>query len=126
MLDLLILDLDNTIYPRDSGLFPAVDDRINLYMRQVLGIAEPEADRLRRRYRDEYHLTLIGLMRHQGIDATGYLEFVHDLPIPKYLAPDPELDELLGSLGLPIVILTNGSRGYASRVLAALGVTGLG
>jgi putative hydrolase of the HAD superfamily len=124
VLDLLILDLDNTIYPRESGLFTAVDGRITLFMSEVLGLAEAEADALRRRYRDEYHLTLIGLMRHQGVDPTLYLDFVHDLRIPEFLSPDPELDALLGSLGLPVIILTNGSREYAGRVLAALGVSG--
>jgi putative hydrolase of the HAD superfamily len=124
MLDLLILDLDNTIYPRESGLFAAIDDRIDLYIREVVGIGEAEADLLRQRYRDDYHLTMIGLMRHQGIEPGHYLEFVHDLPIPEYLSTDPELDSLLESIGLPIVILTNGSREYAGRVLDALGVSG--
>jgi len=48
MADVLIFDLDNTIYSRQRDLFSLIDRRINLYMSDTLGIPAEGVDGLRR------------------------------------------------------------------------------
>jgi putative hydrolase of the HAD superfamily len=116
-----ILDLDNTLYPSASGLFALIDANIQEFMRR-LGIPALEVPALRDRYRQEYGLTIGGLMAHHGVDPEEYEAFVHDVPLGDFLRPDPALDETLARLGGRRVVFTNGSRVHAEAVLACLGV----
>ena len=47
-MDVLIFDLDNTLYPAEKQLFSLIDVRINRYMTEIVGIPAPEVDALRR------------------------------------------------------------------------------
>ena len=38
MMDVLIFDLDNTLYPAERQLFNLIDVRINRYMTEMVGI----------------------------------------------------------------------------------------
>lgn len=116
-----ILDLDNTLYPATNGLFPLIDARIRAYMLR-LGIDPDDVPTLRDRYRREYGLTLGGLMAHHGVDPAEYEAYVHDVPVDRYLAPDPALDRVLGCLQGRRVLFTNGSAAHARAVLGRLGV----
>jgi putative hydrolase of the HAD superfamily len=120
-----LFDLDNTLYPPESGLFDQVDARINEFLSAHLGLGRSAADALRRRYHDEYGITLVGLMREHGTDPHHYLEFVHRLPVADVLGPDAALRSLIGGLPGRRSIFTNGSRRHALAVLSALGLDGL-
>jgi FMN phosphatase YigB (HAD superfamily) len=51
-MDILIFDLDNTLYPAEKQLFNLIDVRINRYMTEIVGIPAPEVDpALRPRHR---------------------------------------------------------------------------
>jgi pyrimidine 5'-nucleotidase len=60
------------------------------------------------------------LQRHHEVDPYDFLSYVHDLPLEKYLTPDPELRELI--LGLPQSkwIFTNADAAHSRRVLEVL------
>jgi putative hydrolase of the HAD superfamily len=120
-----LFDLDNTLYPPENGLFGAVDARINEFLATHLGVGGPAADELRRRYHDQYGITLVGLMEEHGTEPHHYLDFVHRVPVMAYLGPDPGLRELIDGLPGRRSIFTNGSRRHALAVLAALDLTGL-
>lgn len=120
-----LFDLDNTLYPPESGLFGRVDARINEFLATHLGLGATAADALRRRYHDEYGITLVGLMQEHGADPHHYLDFVHRLPVGDYLCADPILRALVASLPGHRSIFTNGSRRHALAVLSALGLEGL-
>jgi putative hydrolase of the HAD superfamily len=120
-----LFDLDNTLYPPENGLFGAVDARINEFLATHLGVSGPAADELRRRYHDQYGITLAGLMEEHGTEPHHYLDFVHHVPVVDFLCPDPGLRELIDGLPGRRSIFTNGSRRHALAVLAALGLTGL-
>ncbi len=122
---LWLFDLDNTLYPPETGLFGAVDARINRFLEQHLGVAGEEADDLRRRYHDAYGITLAGLMAEHRVDPDRYLEFVHDVPVRDYLAPDPELRAILAALPGRRAIFTNGSHRHAAAVVRALDLEGV-
>lgn len=121
-MDVLIFDLDNTLYPAEKQLFSLIDVRINRYMTEIVGIPAPEVDALRRDYWRLYGVTLQGLIRHHAVDPEDYLLYVHDIDVPSRLAPDRALREVLASLPQRKAVFTNGSICHADRVLAALGI----
>jgi putative hydrolase of the HAD superfamily len=121
-MDVLIFDLDNTLYPAERQLFNLIDVRINRYMTEIVGIPAPQVDGLRLEYWSLYGVTLQGLIRHHGVDPEDYLLYVHDIDVDSRLTPDLPLRETLASLPQRKAVFTNGSYSHASRVLAALGI----
>lgn len=124
-MDILIFDLDNTLYPAKKQLFNLIDVRINRYMIEVVGIPAPEVDALRREYWRLYGVTLQGLIRHHAVDPEDYLNYVHDIDVPSRLGPDPVLREALAGLPQRKTVFTNGSLCHADRVLSTLGIKDL-
>jgi putative hydrolase of the HAD superfamily len=121
-MDVLIFDLDNTLYPAEKQLFNLIDVRINRYMTEIVGIPAPEVDALRREYWRLYGVTLQGLIRHHAVDPEDYLLFVHDIDVTSRLSPDTHLREVLEKLPQRKAVFTNGSVCHADRVLSALGI----
>jgi putative hydrolase of the HAD superfamily len=122
-LQVVLFDLDNTIYPSASGLMQSIDGRIGEYVQQILGIDEEEALRMRRHYYAEFGTTLRGLRHHHHhVEIESYLQYVHDVAIDAFLASDSRLDALLAELPARKVIFTNSPREYAERVLKTLGL----
>ncbi|MDQ2692078.1 MAG: pyrimidine 5'-nucleotidase, partial [Chloroflexota bacterium] len=103
----LFFDLDDTLYPSSTGLWPAIKDRMNLYMIERLCIPEQDVPFLREQYFKMYGTTLRGLQERHDVDKEDFLAFVHDLPLNDYLAPDPLLRDVLTSLPTRNLIFTN-------------------
>lgn len=120
--DVIIFDLDETLYPRQAGIMQAIGRRITAYLEQFLGLSHEEAMALRQEYIQKHGTTLRGLQIHRGIDADHYLEFVHDVPVEELLRYDERLDRALESIDASKVVFTNASREHAERVLQALGI----
>lgn len=118
----LLLDLDDTLYPADSGLWEAIGDRIEDFMVDVAQIPRHEAPTLRQTYFEQYGTSLNGLIVRHGIDPHHYLSYVHDLPLAAYLRPDLRLRQMLSRLRRPPAIFTNADAAHARRVLEALEV----
>jgi len=129
----LLLDVDNTLYARACGVVEQVEELINRYLVERLGVAAADVDAIRSELREQYGTTLTGLMWHPGVpaqragseskfDADDYLAFVHAIELDGLLAPDPALAAMLAGLPCMKVALTNGSRSHALAVLARLGI----
>jgi len=116
----IFFDLDDTLYPASSGLWQAIKERMNTYMADRMGFDPAEIPRLREMYYLQYGTTLRGLQANHEIDVEDYLAFVHDLPLHKYIQPNPELRELITSLGTCNLVFTNADAAHARRVLKAL------
>ncbi|MHC1697652.1 MAG: pyrimidine 5'-nucleotidase [Geobacteraceae bacterium] len=121
-MEILLFDLDNTLYPPERELFALMDERINRYMHEVAGIPLTDVDALRRSYWQRYGVTMQGLMRHHGVDPEDFLAYVHDIDIARRLCPDPGLQEALSAVPLRKAVFTNSSRDHSERVLNALGI----
>lgn len=121
----LLVDLDDTVYRPETGLWAQIRERIGLYMHERLKLSWEEIPDLRRQFLKEYGTTMRGLVAVYGINEKEYLDFVHDLPIDQYLTPDPILYERLASIPLRRVIFTNADRWHAHRVLRAIGIQDL-
>jgi putative hydrolase of the HAD superfamily len=118
----VLFDLDETLYPKETGLMDLISERINEYMSSRLGIDPDEVASLRREYYERYGTTGRGLFLHHDLDVRDYFEFVHDLPVEEMMGPDHRLDEMLDSLEVEKAIFTNATAEHAHRVLRALQV----
>ena len=76
-----IFDLDNTLYPASSGLFPQVQERMNAYIARLLDVSLEEAKALRAQYFREHGTTMHGLMAVHRIDPHEFMAFVHDVDL---------------------------------------------
>ena len=116
----IFFDLDDTLYPADCGLWPVIRDRIGLFMVEQLNISSEEMPGLRRTLFEQYGTTLRGLQHQFSFSVSDFLAFVHDVPLSKYLKPDPELKLVLAKLPVRKYIFTNADVNHAKRVLKAL------
>ena len=116
----IFFDLDDTLYPPESGLWKAIKERMNNYMRDRMDISEHEIPILREKYFMQYGTTMRGLQANHNIDSDDFLTYVHDLPLKEYLTPNPTLRSVLASLPTRNLIFTNADINHAKRVLAAL------
>ncbi len=122
---LIIFDLDDTLYSQSLGLFAEVRVRIEGWLMRTLNLSLEEAQARRAQYFKQYGTTLAGLQQnYPDFDLEGYLDFVHDAPIEAYLHPDPALAAMLERLPGRKAIFTNSTRLWAERSVASLGIAG--
>jgi putative hydrolase of the HAD superfamily len=122
MTECILFDLDNTLYPRSTGIFDRVVERIRNYMTERMGFEEDFARKLRLEYIRDYGSTLRGLMIHHNVDPDQYLDHVHNVGVEDVLSPDVSLQQLLASITLRKVLFTSSHRPHALKVLRCLGV----
>jgi len=116
----MLFDLDNTLYPRESGLFSRVDQRINDYLEKVVKLPSSRVNVIRQEYLRAYGTTLSGLMEHHGVDPLDYLDFVHDVPVEDCIVVDSRLPAMLAALPGKKYIFSNASRRHCDKVLEHL------
>lgn len=121
--ELLIFDLDDTLYPSSSGIWSLIRERIDLFMISKLGYTNENVLSARENFFREFGTTLRGLESVYHIDSIEYLKFVHDIPINEYLFPNLDLGTMLAKIQQRKVIFTNGDRWHARRVTEALGIS---
>ncbi len=116
----IFFDLDDTLYPASSGLWPTLKERMSRYMVERMGIPAGDVPRLREKYFREYGTTLRGLQAHHTVDTQDFLAYVHDVRLTDYIGPDPIQQSVLASLRTRNLIFTNSDIHHARRVLRAL------
>ncbi len=116
-----IFDLDDTLYPPESGVFTAVMNRIRAYAARVTGTAGEDAVALQRSYAARYGTTLRGLMEEHGVDPVEFLADVHAVD-RSALAPDAALAEALSRLPGRKFILTSGTHAHVGKTLDCLAI----
>jgi putative hydrolase of the HAD superfamily len=123
-IDTWLFDLDNTLYPLESGLGLTVSARITDFVADLTGLPRDEAHILQKRYLVEHGLTLRGLMDHHGVDPDVFHAHLHDLPLD-CLVRDEALIAALARLPGRRLIFTNADDVHAARVLERLGLADL-
>jgi putative hydrolase of the HAD superfamily len=118
-----VFDLDNTLYPASSSLFPQIDVRMRQFIAARLGMGLEEAFILQKRYYREFGTTLRGLMLVHGLEPEDFLDYVHDID-HTVLDAAPALDAALAALPGRKLIFTNGSERHAVSVMERLGIAG--
>jgi putative hydrolase of the HAD superfamily len=120
----IFFDLDDTLYPAQTGLWRDIKKRISLYMQERLGIPADKVLALRQQYLEQYGTTLRGLEANYALDVRDFLDFVHGLPLHDYIQPSPGLSSMLDALPAQKFIFTNADVGHARRVLDVLQLDG--
>jgi len=121
----VFFDLDDTLYPSDTGLWHAIKERMNSYMRERMHFPEDQIASVREKYFLQYGTTMRGLQANHNIDTEDFLAYVHDLPLKDYLTPNPTLRSVIASLPTRNLIFTNADINHAKRVLNILELSDL-
>ena len=122
--DTWLFDLDNTLYPAESGFMRSIEGRMTEFVMRVTGLQREPAYKLQKNYLAEHGLTLRGLMIDHGVDPDEYHTLFHDLSLD-VLAHDAGLLAALERLPGRRLIFTNADEKHAKRVLDHLGLAGL-
>jgi putative hydrolase of the HAD superfamily len=120
----IFFDLDETLYPPETGLWLAVRLKIEEYMHKRMGIPLAEISDMRTNLFTQYGTTLRGLQATRHVNTLEYLAYVHDVPLADYLKPNLPLRNMLLSLPQRKLIFTNADVAHAQRVLRVLGLEG--
>ncbi len=118
--DTWVFDLDNTLYPAGSDIWPRIDARITHYLSDYLGIDGLSARGLQKYYYRRYGTTLRGLVEEHAMSHEAFLDFVHDIDRTS-LDPNPLLVQAIAALPGRKLIFTNGSCSHALRTAEQLG-----
>jgi putative hydrolase of the HAD superfamily len=116
----LFFDLDNTLYPRESGLWEIIGGRINSYLEEFIGMEKDKITDFRIYCRDTYGTTLRGMKEFYEVDTDHYMQYVHDIDLSQILQKSEELIDMLASLSQRKFIFTNSNVTHASNVLEYL------
>jgi putative hydrolase of the HAD superfamily len=119
--DTWVFDLDNTLYPPDSALWPQIDARITAYIMDLYGLDGLAARALQKYFYQKYGTTLKALMDQGHADADHFMGFVHDIDRSS-LGVHVALSDAIGQLPGRKLILTNGSCKHAEDTAKALGI----
>jgi putative hydrolase of the HAD superfamily len=119
-----LFDLDNTLYPVESGFMGQIEGRMTAFVQKVTGLDHDAAYRLQKAYLAEHGLTLRGLMLNHGVDPADFHALFHDLSLDS-LAHDPDMIAALERLPGRRLIFTNADDVHARRVMAHLGLADL-
>jgi putative hydrolase of the HAD superfamily len=122
--DTWVFDLDNTLYPPDSALWPQIDDRITAYIMELYGLDGQGSRALQKHFYKQHGTTLKALMDSGHVDPDDFLHFVHDIDRSS-LSPDQRLRAAIDALPGRKLILTNGSERHAEDTARALGIDDL-
>ncbi len=122
-IDTWIFDLDNTLYPSTSNLFPQISARMGRFIADRFGLGDAAAHALQKQLFRSHGTTMRGLMLEHGVDPHLFMDFVHNIDLTS-LGPAAELGAALDALPGQKLVFTNGSRRHAERVLAQLGLAG--
>ena len=116
-----LFDLDNTLYSGDTKVFDQVDKKMSKFISEKLKVSEEEAKKIQKNYFHEYNTTLNGMIKNHDIDATEFLEFVHDVNLD-FLKKDEFLGNQINKLNGKKIIFTNGSKAHAANVTEKIGI----
>jgi putative hydrolase of the HAD superfamily len=121
-----LFDLDDTLHDAGRAEMPGINAAMGEYVQRELSLTPEQADALRRHYWRRYGATLLGLMRHHGVQAAHFLHDTHRLPgleqrVSGHRHDFAAIKRLRGAR----LILTNAPRAYAERVLGALRIRAL-
>jgi putative hydrolase of the HAD superfamily len=114
-----IFDLDNTLYPASTNLFPKIDKLMTSFITEHLKVDNEEAVKIKNEYFQKHGTTLNGLIKHHNVDPHHFLEFVHNIDYNS-LTKNEKLNKEIKNLPGKKIIFTNGSKKHAKNVVTNL------
>ncbi|WP_058897666.1 HAD-IA family hydrolase [Herbaspirillum rubrisubalbicans] len=125
---LWLFDLDNTLHNASHAIFPAINTNMNRIIKRVLdhdGQPSDEAavNYLRRHYWKLYGATLLGLVRHHGLEVDEFLHEAHLFDdLPGMVRAERGIGRWLSQLPGQKILLTNAPRRYSRELVRHLGL----
>lgn len=118
-----LFDLDNTLHDASHAIFPAINRQMTAYVAEVLDTDLDTASRVRVDYWQRYGATLLGMIRHHGVDPDDFLRAAHDFPqLADMVRVQRGLAAHLRRLPGRKILVTNAPRAYARAVMAIAGI----
>jgi putative hydrolase of the HAD superfamily len=125
VIEYLLLDLDNTLYPKSSGLGRFMGDRMGEFVVRHLEVSRERATELRRSGLARHGTTLRWLVNEHDLAAVEeFIAFVHPDDLSQFLTAGDRAvaQKILDEIKLPASILTNSPLEHAEHVLGWLGI----
>lgn len=125
MIEYLFVDLDNTLYPKTSGLGRFMGDRMGDYVAQHLDLPPTKATEMRRDGLARHGTTLRWLVEEYALDdVEQFIDYVHPKDLNEFLTEKDRqtAQKVLREIGLPASVITNSPLEHAERVLDWLGL----
>ncbi len=120
-------DLDNTLHDASHRIFGEMNRSMSTWLIENLKVDQAEADRLRTDYWHRYGTTLLGLIRHHGIEPHGFLNETHAFVggplLGELIRAERGLSELFRRLPGRKVLITNAPAVYTATVLREIGLS---
>src|SRR6478735_4466657 len=117
---LWLFDLDNTLHDTSHAIFPKIDHGMTMAVAEALNVDIDTANDLRRQYWQRYGATMIGMVRHHGVNPHEFLHRSHDFDVNPLVRAEKALAYKLRQLPGRKVLLTNAPLHYARSVLSQL------
>jgi putative hydrolase of the HAD superfamily len=118
MIQQLLFDLDNTLYPSSLPMDKGITSRMMRFIADFLNVSIEEAHEIRFGEKKHFSTTLEWLTTDYAFSDTElFFNTVHPESEISELSFDPKLRPFLQSLNMPMSILTNSPRVHAERVL---------
>ncbi len=121
--NILLFDLDRTLYPPECGVWDAVGDRIHTFIQMKLNLSLEDAMNLRIRLREKYQSTMRGMHEEFNTNNQEFLEFVHDINLNSLIPANPALPKILSAIPQRKYIFTNSITFHAVRILKYLHIS---
>ena len=119
---LWLFDLDNTLHDTSHQLFGYISRGMTDAVMSCLDVDEEQAQEIRKRYWQRYGATIIGLVKHHGVDPQTFLHRSHHFDVRPLIKAESGLRDKLGRLPGRKVLVTNAPLHYARAVLKHLGL----
>lgn len=119
---LWLFDLDNTLHDTSHAIFPRIDHGMTMAVAEALEVDLDTANAVRKQYWQRYGATMIGMVRHHGVDPHVFLHRSHDFDVNPLVRAEKALAYKLKQLPGRKVLLTNAPLHYARAVLRRLGI----
>ncbi len=115
-----LFDLDNTLHDCSYKIFPEINLGMTEAVMESLNVDLETANVLRAKYWRRYGATMIGMVRHHGIDAHAFLERSHSFDVRPLIKAECGLAAKLRQLPGRKILVTNAPLHYARAVLKHL------
>ncbi len=119
-------DLDNTLHDASHRIFGEMNRSMSDWLIENLAVDQVEADRMRTDYWHRYGTTLLGLIRHHGIEPHAFLRethaFIAEPSLGALIRAERGLSELFRRLPGRKVLITNAPSIYTAKVLREIGL----
>ena len=122
MKKVLLIDIDNTIYPKSTGLQTELMKRAKEFIKNEIQPNAAQNDNFAKRLVNKHGSIMHGLIVEYKIDAEEFIKYSFNIDVGDYLKPNPSLHRVLNRIALIKIAFSNSPEDYVEKVLDTVGV----